>query len=267
MLGAVWYNMRSCGDNRIMEDAAMMIERREFVGFSAAFAVAGCRTATRADHTLLTLTFDDAPKGHLSVAAPALEKFGLTGCFNIVTDWIGRPHKLTWDDVRELKRRGHEIASHGKSHVDLVRLLNEKGAGAVCREVEASRDAIAEAIGEPPTLFCHPFISHNAAVDALIRECGMIPYFGPRRNIGSAMTPASFAALVDELVVSRKRNIDILFHGVSKDTGGWNPVATAEYFEAMMATVADRRARGDVEVVPYATYAKLAPFAGRHLSA
>lgn len=180
-----------------MGDATMMIERREFVGLSAAFAVAGCRTATRADHTLFTLTFDDAPKGHLSVAAPALEKFGLTGCFNIVTDWIGRPHKLTWDDVRELKRRGHEIASHGKSHVDLVRLLNEKGAGAVCR----------------------------------------------------------------------KRNIDILFHGVSKDTGGWNPVATAEYFEAMMATVADRRARGDVEVVPYATYAKLAPFAGRHLSA
>ena len=29
-------------------------------------------------------------------------------------------------------------------------------------------------------------------------------------------------------------------------------MATAEYFEAMMATVADRRARGDVEVVPYA---------------
>ena len=206
--------------------------------------------------TCLTLTFDDGPKGHLTVAAPTLEKFGFTGCFNIVTDWIGQPGKLTWDDVRELKRRGHEIASHGKSHVDMVKLLKEKGPDAVRREAEASRDAIAEALGAPPTLFCHPFIAHNAAVDAIIRECGMTPYFGPRQNTGSEMTPAKFAERIDAMVEGRVQNADMLFHGVSKDSGGWNPVATAADFEEMMRLIAERKSRDVVEVASYERYAK-----------
>ena len=39
-----------------------------------------------------------------------LEERGWRGTFNIVTDWIGKNEKfLTWEDVRELIRRGHEV--------------------------------------------------------------------------------------------------------------------------------------------------------------
>lgn len=210
----------------------------------------------RVMRTCLVLTFDDGPKGHLTVAAPVLEKYGFTGCFNIVTDWIGRPGKLTWDDVRELSRRGHEIASHGKSHVDMVKLMKERGPEAVRKEVELSRDAIAEALGRAPTLFCHPYMAHDAAVDAIIRECGMVPYFGPRCNTGSDMAPAQFAARLDSMVKNREGNMDMLFHGVSRDTGGWSPVATAEDFESMVKSIAERKSRDVVEVVTYEKYVK-----------
>lgn len=49
---------------------------------------------------------------------------GWRGTFCIVTDWVGKDSsKLTWDDVRELVRRGHEIATHTKTHRNLVELL------------------------------------------------------------------------------------------------------------------------------------------------
>lgn len=61
---------------------------------------------------ILCLTFDDNIRDHLLVAAPELEKRGWKGVFAIVTDWIGKENKLNWDEVRELVRRGHEIAVH-----------------------------------------------------------------------------------------------------------------------------------------------------------
>ena len=72
----------------------------------------------------VALTFDDSLKDHLLVAAPMLEERGWRGTFCIVTDWIGRDDsRLSWDDVRELVRRGHEIATHTASHRDLLTLL------------------------------------------------------------------------------------------------------------------------------------------------
>ncbi len=204
----------------------------------------------------LTLTFDDALKSHLTVAAPILEKYGFTGCFNITTDFIGRPNHLTWDDVRELKRRGHEIASHGKTHASLVKLLEKEGPDAVCRELAASRDAIAEALGEPPRLFCHPYMARNPEVDSLIRKCAMTPYTKSRHNIGAGYTAESFAALLDGWIRSRKPNADILFHGVSRATGGYSPVESEQVFEAIIKTVAERKSRDVAEVTDYETYEK-----------
>ena len=77
----------------------------------------------------VALTFDDSLKDHLLIAAPMLEEHGWRGTFCIVTDWVGKDSsKLTWDDVRELVRRGHEIATHTKTHRNLVELLKaDKG--------------------------------------------------------------------------------------------------------------------------------------------
>jgi len=203
-----------------------------------------------------TLTFDDGLKGHLAVAAPILAKYRFTGCFCIVTGEVGAPGRLTWDDIRELKRLGHEIASHTVTHQSLVKLLQEKGEAAVRDEIVRSRDAIADAIGEAPVFLCHPFMARNDKVDAIIRECGMKPFCGARCNNGSATTPEVFASRLDDWAKSRLRNIDLLFHGVSAETGGYSPIATAADFEAMIRELRERRDRDNVEVVSYANYSR-----------
>lgn len=210
----------------------------------------------RVRRVCLTLTFDDGLKSHLTVAAPILEKYGFRGCFNIITGKVGADGFLSWDDIRELYRRGHEIASHGRTHPNLVKLLASEGPDAVRRELTASRDAIAEALGKPPLLFCHPYTARSAEVDALVRECGMTPYLGGRHNIGAGSTPESVAALVDGWINGYRKNADVLFHGVSRATGGYSPVDTAETFEAIIKEIAARKRRDVAEVVAYSTYVK-----------
>ena len=65
---------------------------------------------TRNEPMRVVLSFDDSLKDHLLIAAPMLEERGWRGVFNVVTDWVGKDDRhLTWDDVRELLRRGHEV--------------------------------------------------------------------------------------------------------------------------------------------------------------
>ena len=210
----------------------------------------------RADNVpVVTLTFDDNPKGHLTVAAPVLERYGFRGTFNIVGDWVGREaRKMTWEDIRELRRRGHEIVSHSASHPNLVPLHAEKGADAVMRELTSSRDIIRRETGSAPRFFCHPFGQTTPEVDALVRSAGMTPMLTCRHNFGTGTTPESFAAFLDALIAGKKPKVDILFHGITRETGGWRPLASAADFEGCIAALAERARKGLVRVVDYATF-------------
>ena len=175
--------------------------------------------ACNASVPVVTLTFDDNPKGHFTVAAPVLERYGYRGTFNVITHNVGADNKMSWGDIRDLRLRGHEITSHTVSHVDLVKLLSEKGSAAVVAELEGSRDAIRRETGAAPRFLCHPFVRSNSAVEALVRKAGLAPMLKCRRNFGTGTTPTSFAAALDELIAKGGGALDLLFHGITKETG------------------------------------------------
>lgn len=114
----------------------------------------------------LVITFDDGYKDNHTLAAPALEKYGLPATFFVTTDFIGSDHHaewdkeegvksewMTWEDVRDLHERGFEIGSHTASHIKL--------ATADAFEVEAElRDAsrqIEMQTGAKVKHFAYPF--------------------------------------------------------------------------------------------------------------
>ncbi len=77
-----------------------------------------------------SLTFDDGTRDQYAVAAPVLERHNVRGTFYLISHkmddgvWIdnGRPRKLmSWQEARKLSVAGHEIGSHGATHVDLSR--------------------------------------------------------------------------------------------------------------------------------------------------
>jgi peptidoglycan/xylan/chitin deacetylase (PgdA/CDA1 family) len=68
---------------------------------------------------LVVLTFDDASKSHVTVAAPLLKKHGFGATF-FVTEGFDFPTNkrdyMTWDDIARLHRDGFEIGNHTRDH-------------------------------------------------------------------------------------------------------------------------------------------------------
>ena len=201
----------------------------------------------------VTLTFDDSLKDHLLIAAPLLEKRGWRGTFNLVTDKIGADDKfLTWDDVRELLRRGHEIATHTKTHRNLVVLLEKEGEEAVRRELAESRDAIADATGFTPRFLCPPFIRQNDETERLCRAEGMRQMLSCRVNFGEGREGITRKMIMDRIAKGATR-LDILHHGISaaEGRGGWRPFRDRASFERHLDEIAALEREGRVVVTDY----------------
>lgn len=82
----------------------------------------------------MVLTFDDDWKGQYIYAKPILEKYGFKGTFFVTCNCLayqnsaycnnfGLPgYVMTWKDIKALQNEGHDIQSHGMSHLDLTHL-------------------------------------------------------------------------------------------------------------------------------------------------
>lgn len=68
---------------------------------------------------LVVLTFDDASRSHVTVAAPLLKKHGFGATFFISEGFDFPTNKrdyLTWDEIAQLRRDGFEIGNHTRDH-------------------------------------------------------------------------------------------------------------------------------------------------------
>ena len=74
------------------------------------------------DDIKVDFTFDDGGKSFATVVAPVLEKYGLRGIFFISAKYIETETFISFDQIVELKRRGHIIGSHRNSHPNLAKL-------------------------------------------------------------------------------------------------------------------------------------------------
>ena len=115
---------------------------------------------------LAIVTFDDGYRDNLSVAAPILEELGVPACFFVATGSIGSAHRfawardagrdlplMSWEDVRQLRRRGFEIGSHTVTH----RRMSELSDAELEAELFESRRALEDELGEGIRVFAYPF--------------------------------------------------------------------------------------------------------------
>ena len=72
------------------------------------------------------LSFDDGYEDNYRVVLPMLEERGMKAVFYMVTNDIGQPGYLTWDNLFAMERRGMEIGSHTANHIPLTTLSREQ---------------------------------------------------------------------------------------------------------------------------------------------
>lgn len=112
----------------------------------------------------VAITFDDCYQDNLG-AARILNEHGLPASFFIPTAYVGTDHvfewdqgltpmpNLTWDEVREMSKLGHEIGSHTVHHVDMA-----KAAPDLARtELLESKRTLEDRLGKAVRHFAYPF--------------------------------------------------------------------------------------------------------------
>lgn len=134
-----------------------LVDQHEYVGYSQALERIW---EGKFDRPYLAFTFDDGLKSCLE-AASVLEEFGVRGCFFVCPDGIGKvgaaaagftmrnvgmthPAALmSWADIYELLKRGHEIGSHTVTHAT----LSEIGPARARFEIYESRQLLSTRVG------------------------------------------------------------------------------------------------------------------------
>ena len=133
-----------------------------------ALALVLLATAQARAGTLVTLGFDDDTPGQLR-PAEVLDALGARATFYVNTGTIGRPGRMTWDQVRDLAARGHEIAGHGVRHIDATQLDDDELRANVCDDRDTLRRE-----GFPALSYAYPSGHFTRAAQAIVRECGYL---------------------------------------------------------------------------------------------
>ncbi len=87
------------------------------------------------------LTVDDGYADAYTIGAPAFERYGMRGSFSIIADKIGQPGYMTWDQLRDLRDRGHECVVHGCAN-DVANLSLLPSYEAILADVSYHRQAL-----------------------------------------------------------------------------------------------------------------------------
>ncbi len=100
------------------------------------------------------LTFDDGYEDNYLNAFPLLQKYGMTGHFFIITDFVnaGRAGYMTWQQIEDMAAAGQRFGSHSRDHPD----LRGKPLDYLIWQALGSMEAIQEHLGSHPRWVSYP---------------------------------------------------------------------------------------------------------------
>ena len=110
----------------------------------------------------VVITFDDGYLDAYTEAFPVLKKYGFTGTFFIITNFIGKDNYMNSDQIAALRKAGMEIGSHTLTHPNLTDLESAD----VRRQLTESKD--------DTNVFCYPAGRYNDRVKDLVKEAGYV---------------------------------------------------------------------------------------------
>ena len=73
----------------------------------------------------IILTFDDGYSDNYSDLFPILKSRNMVAVIFVVSNLVGQPGYLTWDQIREMQSYGIEIGCHGANHISIENLSDE----------------------------------------------------------------------------------------------------------------------------------------------
>ncbi|MHB1698777.1 MAG: polysaccharide deacetylase family protein [Acidobacteriaceae bacterium] len=203
--------------------------------------IAAVQTAAMQANQELEITFDDADRSQVELAAPLLEQAGMTGIFFVPAGWVGvRPQTASWSDLHALVRSGHTIGSHGQTHT----LLTHCSPATLEAELVGSRKTLEDRLGCAVQSISVPGGRWNAAVASACLAAGYTQIYTSQPGPALAQNfaePQELLTIVGRLIVRRRMPVSTL---ASYAAGNW--LVTAHLRTEYQAKQALKRLVGDV---------------------
>lgn len=119
----------------------------------------------------ISFTYDDGLLEHYTLVAPNLEKRGFRGSFWIIGNMVGVEHdrlgaRMTWNQIKKMEKRGHDMGSHGWSHKNCRKV----GCEAFMQDVRSNDSAFIANLGHKPLTFAYPYNSKTSEAIKAVEE-------------------------------------------------------------------------------------------------
>jgi hypothetical protein len=170
----------------------------------------------RIDGCYASISFDDGFTSGL-VAARILEEEGATSCFFVCPELLGKDRaelvrtfplidpsergSLTWDELEDLRTRGHEINSHTLTHPIIAGVPADEAA----RQIIVSREQLASRL-DAGEHFAWPhgqFVDFTPAARAAVEQAGYVSGASAVRGTHTSGVPAGTVPCL------RRENVDL----------------------------------------------------------
>ena len=116
----------------------------------------------------VVIQFDDGYEDNYTNAFPVLKRYRFPATVFLVSDRIGTPGFLTWDQVREMDAHNFTAGAHTRHHVYLPEVSLE----AARDEIAGSKKIIEGHLGHPIDYFAYPSGGFTEAIEGLVEEAG-----------------------------------------------------------------------------------------------
>lgn len=122
--------------------------------------------APRQKRKIATFICDDGPSTDLSWFIPLIDEFKIKATFAISTHWIDTENRLTREQIIQMHKDGHDIASHTKNHLYMNTLTPE----VLEEEIAYAKVYLEAMLSAPVDMFVSPFGTRNAGIDYVISK-------------------------------------------------------------------------------------------------
>ena len=249
------------------------MRRREFIGaLGTALAVSRAAPALPAaprNLHIVSLSFDDGFRKSFIRTAEIYERFGLSGCFNVIAS-AHMPGNLVRDDYmkqelfgdfgvwNDLQDRGHEVMIHGYQHAHKASLPLEESKKLILKSLDVfSREL--RGFDPKKAVFNFPYNESTPELEEWLPSVVMayrtrggiinpIPGSNTRKVTTGGWGPDNAEKHVDEtvekLLAQPEGWMVYNLHGLDEE--GWGPIRPA-YLEKLLARL---RAIESVRIVP-----------------
>ncbi len=136
---------------------------------------------------IVAITFDDGYEDNFTVAYPILAEAEASATFFVPSALVGKPGRMSEEQLAELSAAGFEIGSHSRTHRELPSLSDDE----LHEEIYGSKKELEAALGVTVESFAYPRGLFDFRCQSIVESAGYLRAVVTPRKAGHRPGPFS----------------------------------------------------------------------------